>query len=77
MSQKLSTKNSLKIAFTKTRSKLSQNARRIFTRGSVANLLMFSFILLSALGAGMIYVPAGLITAGVCCGLFGYLLGSE
>lgn len=38
---------------------------------------MFSFILLCAFGAGMIYIPAGFITAGVCCGLFGYLLGSE
>lgn len=51
--------------------------RKIFTRPSIANILMFSFILLSAFGAGMIYIPAGFITAGVCCGLFGYLLGSE
>ena len=50
---------------------------RLFKRDSIANLLMLAFILLCAFGAGMIYLPAGLITAGVACGLYGFLLGSE
>jgi hypothetical protein len=58
--------------------KVTQNlARWLFTRSSIANLMMLSFILLTAVGVGMIYFPAGFIAAGVTCGLFGLLLGSE
>ena len=39
--------------------------------------MMVSFILFTSIGAAFIYAPAGLITAGVTCGLFGYLLGRE
>lgn len=51
--------------------------RSLFTRQSAANIMMLSFILLTAVGAGMIFVPAGFITAGVACGLYGFLMGSE
>jgi hypothetical protein len=38
---------------------------------------MFSFIMLTSIGAGLIFPPAGLIVAGIACGIFGYLLGSK
>lgn len=77
MARKVSLPIRIKAAFAKLLVALRKATKIMFSRPSIANYLMFSFILLSALGAGMIYVPAGLITAGVCCGLFGYLLGSE
>lgn len=43
----------------------------------MANLLMICFILITAVGASMIYEPAGWIVAGVGCGVFGFLLGLE
>ena len=46
-------------------------------RATFANLLMFSFILLTSIGTALIFLPAGLIVAGIACGVFGYLLGSE
>lgn len=46
-------------------------------RPNFANLLMICFILFTGIGAGLIFPPAGLITAGVTCGIFGYLLGAE
>jgi len=42
-----------------------------------ANALMFCFILFTSIGAGMIFMPAGWVVAGVGCGLFGFLLGLE
>ena len=47
------------------------------TRATFANLLMFSFILFTSIGSGLIFVPAGLIVAGISCGIFGFLLGAE
>jgi len=47
------------------------------SRPTIANLLMLSFILFSTIGAFLIYIPAGFITAGICCGLLGLLLGLE
>ena len=41
------------------------------------NILMAAFVILTAVGAGIIFPPAGLIIAGVCCGLVGLLLGLE
>lgn len=38
---------------------------------------MLAFILLTGVGAYMILPAVGFITAGVACGLYGYLLGSE
>lgn len=46
-------------------------------RSIVANILMGSFVVLTAVGAGVIFPPAGLIVAGVCCGVVGFILGIE
>lgn len=46
-------------------------------RSTFANLFMISFILFTSIGAALIFPPAGLIVAGITCGLFGYLLGLE
>ena len=46
-------------------------------RTNVANILMSSFVILTSLGAGILFPPAGLIVAGVGCGLVGLLLGLE
>jgi hypothetical protein len=48
-----------------------------FKRGTVANIMMLSFILFTSIGAGLIFPPAGLIVAGITCGIFGFLLGAE
>jgi hypothetical protein len=42
-----------------------------------ADTLMITFIVLTSIGAYMIAPPVGLITGGACCGLYGFLLGSE
>lgn len=52
-------------------------ANRAFSRASAANLLMIAFILLSGVGAFMIYPPAGFIVGGAACGLFGFILGLD
>ena len=46
-------------------------------RTILANILTAPFVILTAVGAGIIFPPAGLIIAGVCCGLVGLLLGLE
>jgi hypothetical protein len=46
-------------------------------RTNVANILMSSFVILTSVGAGVIFFPAGLIVAGVNCGVVGLLLGLE
>jgi len=46
-------------------------------RATFAYVLMLSFILLSSIGAGMLFIPAGFMTAGATCGILGYLLGRE
>jgi hypothetical protein len=46
-------------------------------RSTFAYIMMLSFILLSSIGAGLVFIPAGFITAGATCGIFGYLLGRE
>jgi hypothetical protein len=46
-------------------------------RGVTANLMMILFILLTSVGAALLHPAAGFIVAGVACGLFGYLLGSD
>lgn len=51
--------------------------RTFFNRSTFAYLLMLSFILFTTVGAALVYVPAGFITAGVACGILGYLLGRE
>lgn len=47
------------------------------SRPTIANILMGAFILLTAVGAGLVFVPAGLIVAGITCGILGFLLGLE
>jgi hypothetical protein len=51
-------------------------ARQV-NRPRSANVLMFCFILFTSIGAGMIFMPAGWVVAGVGCGIFGFLLGLE
>lgn len=46
-------------------------------RSTFANLLMLCFIIFTSIGAGLIFLPAGWVVAGVCCGIFGFLLGAE
>lgn len=54
-----------------------QFTEKAFSRASAANLLMIAFILLSGVGAFMIYPPAGFIVGGAACGLFGFILGLD
>jgi hypothetical protein len=49
----------------------------IVQRSLLAHLLMVLFVVLPSVGAGLIAPPVGLIVAGVGCGIYGYLLGSE
>jgi len=49
----------------------------LFRRETFAYLFMISFIILTSVGAAFVYPPAGLMTAGVASGIFGYLLGRE
>lgn len=51
--------------------------KRYINRRTSANAMMVSFILLTSIGAGLVFLPAGLIVAGIGCGLFGFLLGAE
>lgn len=53
------------------------NLRAKLTRATAAHCFMLTFIVLTGIGAYMILPAAGYITAGICCGLFGFLLGSE
>lgn len=54
-----------------------QKAFSWLQRDSLANVLMVSFIILTGIGAGMVYMPLGLIVGGLACGIFGFLLGLE
>jgi hypothetical protein len=47
------------------------------TRPGVAHLMMGVFVASSSVGAGLIFLPAGLLTLGVTAGLYGYLLGDN
>lgn len=77
MPRKLPLAKRIKTKIASLRLKTVAGLRKVTSRRSVANIMMLSFILLCAFGAGMIYPPAGFLTAGVCCGLYGFLLGSE
>lgn len=46
-------------------------------RRTFANVFMLCFIIFTSIGAGLIFLPAGWVVAGVCCGIFGFLLGLE
>lgn len=47
------------------------------TRGNAAHLLMILFVSFNTAGAWIIAPQYGLITAGVCTGMYGFLLGRE
>ena len=46
-------------------------------RALSADLLMITFVVFTGIGAYMILPAAGFITAGICCGVYGFLLGSD
>lgn len=50
---------------------------KMTTRQSVANILMSSFILFTAIGTFLINPAIGLIVLGLTAGVVGYLLGLE
>ena len=50
---------------------------RVQWRSFAAYLLMVLFIALPTVGATQVYAPAGWITAGVLCGIVGYVLGAD
>jgi hypothetical protein len=47
------------------------------TRGNAAHVLMILFVSFNTTGAWIIAPQYGLITAGVCSGIYGFLLGRE
>jgi len=51
--------------------------KNFFTRAALANLLMVLAILLIGTGISILSLGWGLASAGVACGIFGYLLGAE
>lgn len=57
--------------------KLRQFLVRTTSRSSIANLLVFSFILFTGIGTFLINPAVGFITVGITCGVVGYLLGME
>lgn len=50
---------------------------KLLSRQSVANLLVFSFILFTAIGTFLFNPALGFIVFGVTSGVVGYLLGLE
>jgi hypothetical protein len=57
--------------------KIKDLLQRFLMRQSNAHLLMISFIVFTGTGAALIELPYGLITIGLCSGVYGYLLGRE
>ena len=57
--------------------KFKEILSKMTTRQSVANILMSSFILFTAIGTFLINPAIGLIVLGVTAGAVGYLLGLE
>lgn len=53
------------------------NIRRHMTRSNFANGLMLVFVISTSVGAGLVFLPAGFVVAGITSGIFGYLLGAE
>jgi hypothetical protein len=51
--------------------------RKLSTRQSASYLLMVAFIVLTSIGAGLFAPAFGFITAGIACGILGFLLGLE
>jgi len=67
----------IRAALSKTVASSIAGIKRTANRRTFAYLFMISFILLTSVGAGLIFPPAGFIVAGITCGLFGFLLGTE
>ena len=61
----------------KFRARLAKFASVFKNRNITANILMTSFILMTAVGAFCIDISIGFITLGVTSGLVGFLLGLE
>lgn len=57
--------------------RLRSGFKKMLSRQAAANLMMVSFILFTTIGCFLVYAPAGFISAGLTCGLFGFLLGQE
>jgi hypothetical protein len=56
---------------------LGTKTRKAMNRANAAHIFMISFVLFNSVGAWLIAPQYGLITAGVCSGIYGYLLGNE
>jgi hypothetical protein len=66
--------------FNRLRVKLTQfgvKSRKAMNRGNAAHMFMIFFVSFNSVGAWLIAPQYGFITAGVCSGLYGYLLGNE
>jgi hypothetical protein len=50
---------------------------KMTNRANAAHLFMVLFVLLNTIGALIIAPQYGLITAGICSGIYGYLLGND
>ena len=57
--------------------KLKIVIQKLANRQAVANILMFSFILSTAVGTFLINPALGFIVFGLTAGMVGYLLGLE
>lgn len=57
--------------------KLAQILLKPMNRGNAAHLMMVLFVSLNTVGAWMFAPKLGFITAGVCSGIYGYLLGRD
>lgn len=49
----------------------------VITRQAAAHMLMTSCIILLGFGLSILNLGMGLATAGLACGIYGYLLGAE
>jgi len=57
--------------------KLSKILNARLTRANAAHGLMASFVIFTSVGIAMIAPPIGLVSLGVCSGLYGFLLGRD
>lgn len=57
--------------------KTSKVIQKVANRSNAAHIMMLLFVSLNSVGAYMIAPAYGFITAGICSGIYGYLLGRE
>lgn len=50
---------------------------KVATRANCAHVLMLFFVSFNTIGAWIFAPQYGFITAGICSGIYGYLLGNE